>query len=74
MTEVSSLLSQSPIDGDAKVLSVTKYTGLHLEPPTRDVVSQTKTAKKRINYWINQMQFAAIKNQSIWTEMLSGNK
>lgn len=46
MTEVSSLLSQSPIDGDAKVLSVTKYTGLHLEPPTRDVVSQTKTAKK----------------------------
>lgn len=29
----------SPVSNDSNVLAVQSYTGLHLEPPTRDVVS-----------------------------------
>lgn len=38
MTEVASLNTPAPT-ADPNILAVTAYTGLHLEPPTKDVVS-----------------------------------
>lgn len=56
MTEVSSLLSPPPIGGDSNVLAVKAYTGLHLEPPTRDLVSRHLAHRNKQNIYF---QFAA---------------
>lgn len=45
MAEVSSLISPSPV-GDSNILAVTAYRGLHLEPPTRDLVSEINVLRK----------------------------
>lgn len=51
MTEVTSLLS--PI-GESNILAVQAFKGLHLEPPTKDVVSITFIFKiKLVAFSIN---------------------
>lgn len=40
MTEVTALLSPT---GDSNILAVQAFKGLHLEPPTKDVVSFVST-------------------------------
>lgn len=63
MSEASSLLSPPPGRGDSNVLAVTTYTGLQLEPPTRDLVSriylfQIFSSEKEHNYAIDsQLHF-----------------
>lgn len=51
MTEVSSLLSPSPVGGDSNVLAVKAYRGLHLEPPTRDLVSWNSAHHNKQNIY-----------------------
>lgn len=39
MSEVKTLLSTPTQPGDLNILAVQAFKGLHLEPPTKDVVS-----------------------------------
>lgn len=40
----------SPADNNSNVLAVQAYTGLHLEPPTRDVVSAIELFYSKPNF------------------------
>lgn len=63
MTEVTALLSPT---GDSNILAVQAFKGLHLEPPTKDVVSfvSTKILIYKIGCILNKKVFEPQNNKT----------